>query len=86
MSTALPAIFICVAQSCVGSLVIGRVPTKDGDGAYDYTADPISIVAGCYDGTVQYIDLRDPDCVNNVTKTRSESSRCRTSYIEGYMG
>lgn len=72
---ALPAMYICVAQSSIKTIAIGRVPSKDDTGSYDYTADPIYIVAGCYDCTAQYIDLRDPNCVNEIISTRSESLR-----------
>jgi hypothetical protein len=77
-SSALPAMYLCVAQSSVKSIAIGRVPTKNDKGSYDYTGDPISIVAGCYDGTAQYIDLRDPNCIHEIISTRSELSMYTT--------
>lgn len=64
--------YLCVAQSSVKSITVGRVPPRDDAGTVDYIGDPINVVAGCWDGTAIYIDLRDPDCTQEIISTRSE--------------
>lgn len=70
--TALPSMYISVAQSLIKSIAIGRDPPEDANGVSDYTRDPVYVACASHDATVSVIDLRDREQQYEVTRSRSE--------------
>jgi hypothetical protein len=73
-----PDTYFQAADASIAALAIGRVPPKDGQNRFIYDADPSLLAYTSFDLSTRVVDLRDPQVLHEIGRTRCTSNIARS--------